>query len=105
MKLQIAIGITTAIVWGLVIAMLFDVQGRNAGLELTVQAYKDKFAQRLGDDETYGVYRLLTLDGGLTWWQFETNELPDGLEAVMIIGRADAGLIRRLNKREINAQR
>jgi len=96
---QIIVRIIVVIMWGLIGTMLFNAKSRSITLELTVQAYKDRFAQRLGDDDTYGVYRLLTMDGGLTWWEFETNELPGG-SAVMIVGRADAGLVHRLNKRD-----
>lgn len=93
-----------AIAWGVMGAMLLDMQGRNVALELTVQAYKDRFAQRLGEDETHGTYNLLTLDGGLTWWEFDTIELPDGSEAITIIGRANAELVRRLDKRDKDDQ-
>ncbi len=102
MKRQIITASAVAITMGFMTAMLFDSQGKNIALELTVQAYKDRFSQRLGEDESYGAYSLLTLDGGLTWWEFDTNELPDGSEAVMIVGRADAELIRRLDKRDKN---
>jgi len=84
-------------------AMLFDTQSRNVALEFTVQAYKDRFAQRLGEDEVFGAYSLITLDSGLTWWEFDTNDLPDGSEAIMIVGRADAELVRRLDKKTPNA--
>ncbi len=104
MKRQIVIIITMSIAWGLMTAMLIDVQGRNTALELTVQAYKDRFSQRLGDDETYGPYSLLTLDGGLTWWDFETNKLPDGSEAVIVVGRGSAELVRRLDERDKDGQ-
>lgn len=100
MKRQVIIAIAVAIAWGAMTAMLLDAQGRNAALELAVQAYKDRFAQRLGEDQAHGAYSLLTLDGGLTWWEFDTNELPDGSDAVMIVGRADAELVRRLDERE-----
>lgn len=100
MKRQVIVVILIAVAWGMVTAMLFDAQGRNIALELKVQAYKDRFAQRLGEDETHGTYSLLTLDNGLTWWEFGTNELPDGSEAIMIVGRADAELVRRLDKRD-----
>lgn len=99
---QITIAIVTGIVWGLMTAMMFDMKSRNIALELTVQAYKDRFAQRLGEDEVYGAYNLLTLDKGLTWWEFDADELPDGLEAIMIVGRADAELVRRLDERDEN---
>lgn len=97
---QIIVAVAMAVAWGVMLAMLIDVQGRNVALELTVQVYKNRFAQRLGDDETYGEYRLLTLDSGLTWWEFDANELPDGSEAIMIVGRADAALVRRLDEGE-----
>lgn len=97
---QIIVGIVVAIAWGAITAMLFDTQGRNIALELTVQAYKDRFSQRLGKDDTHGEYSLLTLDGGLTWWEFKAIKLPDGSEAVTIVGRANSELVRYLDKKD-----
>ncbi len=104
MKRQIAVAVAVALTSGVMLAMLIDTQGRNIALELTVQSYKDRFSQRLGEDETHGAYSLLTLDGGLTWWEFDTNELPDGSEAIMIVGRANAELVRSLDERDKDGQ-
>lgn len=101
MKRRIVIGVALmAIAWGGMIAMHVNQRGRNATLEFMVQAYRDRFSQRLGEDETHGTYKLLTLDGGLTWWEFDTNELPDGSEVVIVIGPADADLVRRLDEKD-----
>lgn len=105
MKRRLVIGIAImCLAWGGMMRIAINWHGRNIALELTVQAYKDRFAQRLGEDKTHGTYKLLTLDGGLTWWEFDTNELPDGSEAVMVIGRADADLVRRLNEKDGDGQ-
>ena len=100
MKRQIILAAVVALTLGVMLAIFIDVQGRNIALDITVQAYKERFAQRLGDDDVYGSYKILTLDGGLMWWEFDTNELQDGSKAVLIVRRADDGLVRRLNKRD-----
>ena len=99
-KLQVILITAISVIFGTMLTMLVEVQGRNVALNIMVQAYKERFAQRLGEDGIRGPYSLLTLDNGLTWWDFDTKNLPDGSEAVLIVGRADAGLVRRLNERE-----
>jgi len=89
--------IAIAVIWGLVAGMLAHLQLRNAALEATVDSYKERFRQRVGEDEIAGQYHHITLDGGLTWWRCSLSVLPDDSVAVLVDGAADPELVKRLD--------
>jgi len=99
-KRAAVITIKLGIVLGVMAGWLFHLQSQNATLVATVDMYRHQFRQRAGEDETAGQYHHITLDGGLTWWRCTLSTLPDNSVAVLVDGRADPELVRRLDKLE-----
>ena len=99
-KRATANAIALGVLLGLMAGWLLHLQSQNATLVATVNMYRHQFRQRAGEDEVAGRYHHITLDGGLTWWRCTLSTLPDDSVAVLVDGRADPELVRRLDKLE-----
>jgi len=79
-----------------------NVHKKNATLSATIRSYQHRFSQMIGDAEGFGHYNLVTLDGGLRWWNFHVEPSGDegAKDAVVIDGAADESLLRYLESKK-----
>jgi len=71
------------------------VQQQNTVLSAAIRSYQHRFSQMIGEAEGFGRYSLVTLDGGIKWWNFHVEpSVGEGdNEAVIIDGPADELLL------------